>query len=139
VYCLCVNVYCHRVSTQLQLTNISVSISTALAKVFFAGRIPPPRIKRSVKNWRTTSLWTLLEPEDRDTTFHRNGRNSWPVDSVTSQAFKHYISLMIDSVLNYKLLSLQFIYRQSILSSHMCLDLAVYIGLGLPYVFISSP
>jgi hypothetical protein len=23
VYCLCVNVYCHRVSTQLQLTNIS--------------------------------------------------------------------------------------------------------------------
>jgi hypothetical protein len=25
VYCLCVNMYCHRVSTQLQLTNISVS------------------------------------------------------------------------------------------------------------------
>jgi hypothetical protein len=27
MYCLCVNVYCHRVSTQLQLTNISISIS----------------------------------------------------------------------------------------------------------------
>jgi hypothetical protein len=24
MYCLCVNVYCHRVSTQLQLTNISI-------------------------------------------------------------------------------------------------------------------
>jgi len=23
MYCLCVNVYCHRVTTQLQLTNIS--------------------------------------------------------------------------------------------------------------------
>jgi hypothetical protein len=27
VYCLCVNVYCHRVSTQLQLTNISININ----------------------------------------------------------------------------------------------------------------
>jgi hypothetical protein len=27
VYCLCLSVYCHRVSTQLQLTNISISIS----------------------------------------------------------------------------------------------------------------
>jgi hypothetical protein len=27
MYSLCVNVYCHRVSTQLQLTNISISIS----------------------------------------------------------------------------------------------------------------
>jgi hypothetical protein len=26
MYCLCVNVYCHRVSTQLQLTNISIKI-----------------------------------------------------------------------------------------------------------------
>jgi hypothetical protein len=26
MYCLCVNVYCHRVSTQLQLKNISISI-----------------------------------------------------------------------------------------------------------------
>jgi hypothetical protein len=26
MYCLCVNVYCHRVSTQLQLTNISISV-----------------------------------------------------------------------------------------------------------------
>jgi hypothetical protein len=26
MYCLCVNVYCHRVSTKLQLTNISISI-----------------------------------------------------------------------------------------------------------------
>jgi hypothetical protein len=26
MYCLCVNVYCHRVSTQLQLANISISI-----------------------------------------------------------------------------------------------------------------
>jgi hypothetical protein len=26
MYCLCVNVYCHRVSNQLQLTNISISI-----------------------------------------------------------------------------------------------------------------
>ena len=26
MYCLCVNVYCHRVSTQLQLINISISI-----------------------------------------------------------------------------------------------------------------
>jgi hypothetical protein len=26
MYCLCVNVYCHRVSTQLQLTSISVSV-----------------------------------------------------------------------------------------------------------------
>jgi len=25
MYCLCVNVYCHRVTTQLQLTNISKS------------------------------------------------------------------------------------------------------------------
>jgi hypothetical protein len=30
MYCLCVNVYCHRVSTQLQLTNISISIFFAL-------------------------------------------------------------------------------------------------------------
>jgi hypothetical protein len=30
MYCLCVNVYCHRVSTQLQLTNISVSISISI-------------------------------------------------------------------------------------------------------------
>ena len=32
VYCLCVNVYlyyCHRVSTQLQLTNISISYHIA--------------------------------------------------------------------------------------------------------------
>jgi len=28
MYCLCVIVYCHRVTTQLQLTNISISIST---------------------------------------------------------------------------------------------------------------
>ena len=27
MYCLCVNVYCHRVTTQLQLTNISYHIS----------------------------------------------------------------------------------------------------------------
>ena len=27
MYCLCVNVYCHRVTTQLQLTNISIPIS----------------------------------------------------------------------------------------------------------------
>ena len=26
MYCLCVNVYCHRVATQLQLTNISYHI-----------------------------------------------------------------------------------------------------------------
>ena len=26
MYCLCVNVYCHRVTTQLQLTNISYYI-----------------------------------------------------------------------------------------------------------------
>jgi hypothetical protein len=26
MYCLCVNVYCHRVTTQLQLTNISYRI-----------------------------------------------------------------------------------------------------------------
>ena len=26
IYCLCVNVYCHRVTTQLQLTNISLFI-----------------------------------------------------------------------------------------------------------------
>jgi hypothetical protein len=25
MYCLCVNVYCHRMSTQLQLTNMSIS------------------------------------------------------------------------------------------------------------------
>jgi len=25
MYCLCVNVYCHRVTTQLQLINISIS------------------------------------------------------------------------------------------------------------------
>ena len=29
IYCLCVNVYCHRVTTQLQLTNISYHIITA--------------------------------------------------------------------------------------------------------------
>jgi len=29
VYCLCVNVYCHRVTTQLQLINISYTISWA--------------------------------------------------------------------------------------------------------------
>jgi magnesium-transporting ATPase (P-type) len=28
MYCLCVNVYCHRVMTQLQLINISISISS---------------------------------------------------------------------------------------------------------------
>ena len=27
MYCLCVNVYCHRVTTQLHLTNISYHIS----------------------------------------------------------------------------------------------------------------
>jgi len=26
MYCLCVNVYCHRVTTQLQLTNISYHV-----------------------------------------------------------------------------------------------------------------
>jgi hypothetical protein len=30
MYCLRVNVYCHRVSTQLQLTNISVSIDKTM-------------------------------------------------------------------------------------------------------------
>jgi hypothetical protein len=83
-------------------------------------------------------LWTLLEPEDRSTTFHRNGRNSWSIDSVRSQTFKRYISLMIDSVLNYKLPSLQFIYRQSVLISHMCLDLAVYRN-TLPKFFTFLP
>ena len=34
-YCLCVNVYCHRVTTQLQLTNISYQ----------------PRIQVCLKNW----------------------------------------------------------------------------------------
>ena len=77
-----------------------------------------------MKNWRMTSLCTLLEPEDRSTRFHRNGRNSWPIDSLTFQTFKRYISL-IDSDLNYKPFSLQFIYRQSVLFSHMSLDLAV--------------
>jgi hypothetical protein len=28
VYCLCVNVHCHRVTTQLQLINISINIYT---------------------------------------------------------------------------------------------------------------
>ena len=28
MYCLCLNVYCHRVTTQLQLTNISYHIIT---------------------------------------------------------------------------------------------------------------
>ena len=30
VYCLCVNVYCHRVTTQLQLTNISYHFNWTL-------------------------------------------------------------------------------------------------------------
>ena len=30
MYCLCVNVYCHRVTTQLQLTNISYHIKNLL-------------------------------------------------------------------------------------------------------------
>ena len=33
MYCLCVNVYCHRVTTQLQLTNISYHIISWLKKV----------------------------------------------------------------------------------------------------------
>ena len=32
MYCLCVNVYCHRVTAQLQLTNISYHIVSCLIK-----------------------------------------------------------------------------------------------------------
>ena len=32
MYCLCVNVYCHRVTTQLQLTNISYILSVVLER-----------------------------------------------------------------------------------------------------------
>ena len=35
MYCLCVNVYCHRVTTQLQLTNISISNGTAPTYLHF--------------------------------------------------------------------------------------------------------
>ena len=33
IYCLCVNVYCHRVTTQLQLTNISYHIKLGLRSI----------------------------------------------------------------------------------------------------------
>jgi hypothetical protein len=33
MYCLCVNGYCHRVSTQLQLTNLSISMSKSAQSV----------------------------------------------------------------------------------------------------------
>ena len=33
MYCLCVNAYCHRVTTQLPLTNISYHINTVTLKL----------------------------------------------------------------------------------------------------------
>jgi hypothetical protein len=34
MYCLCVNVYCHRVTTQLQLINISYSVLIFVEKIY---------------------------------------------------------------------------------------------------------
>jgi hypothetical protein len=36
MYCLCVNVYCHRVTTQLQLINLSVSITQGPHKLYYS-------------------------------------------------------------------------------------------------------
>ena len=34
MYCLCVNVYCHRVTTQLQLTNISNNVFVGFMAIY---------------------------------------------------------------------------------------------------------
>ena len=64
MYCLCVNVYCHRVTTQLQLINISISIYLLTAfGLSFGGsstvHIYAQTIHRTTQ--RTTQITTNLE------------------------------------------------------------------------------
>ena len=40
MYCLCVNVYCHRVTTQLQLINISYNINAVMGSACNAWEQP---------------------------------------------------------------------------------------------------
>jgi hypothetical protein len=57
MYCLFVNVYCHRVSTQLQLTNISISITKApsIQRCFQSGE----QVKISSSQFR--KVWGILQ------------------------------------------------------------------------------
>jgi hypothetical protein len=45
MYCLCVNVYCHRVSTQLQLTNISIYQYTYILLYLILHSIPDQSVR----------------------------------------------------------------------------------------------
>ena len=50
MYCLCVNVYCHRVTTQLQLINIS-NISTLNLFTYFTTKHSKAFMKKTTKNF----------------------------------------------------------------------------------------
>jgi glucan phosphoethanolaminetransferase (alkaline phosphatase superfamily) len=49
VYCLCLNVYCHRVTTQLQLINIIIIIIIII---------------KSCPSWQLKKSLSFIEPED---------------------------------------------------------------------------
>jgi hypothetical protein len=63
MYCLCVNVYCHRVSTQLQLTNISISINICcfskafLRRVFYVNQQLDNHHTESLKSYYATKFF----------------------------------------------------------------------------------
>ena len=59
MYCLCVNVYCHRVTTQLQLTNISYHINVQSVKCrqrYFRFIAATVRISLYGSAWRLRQL-----------------------------------------------------------------------------------
>ena len=59
MYCLCVNVYCHRVTTQLQLTNISYHIK--FGGISLCLKFPTLRLLALLRRviLRLTRVWTI--------------------------------------------------------------------------------
>ena len=61
MYCLCVNVYCHRVTTQLQLTNISYIISKWSVTIWFMNglRNEAKKIEKAEKSYSVCSSFVV--------------------------------------------------------------------------------
>jgi hypothetical protein len=52
VYCLCVNVYCHRVTTQLQLINISNDLPSCISATISRTFLTPPTCPNKTRTRR---------------------------------------------------------------------------------------
>jgi hypothetical protein len=58
MYCLCVIVYCHRVTTQLQLINIIIIIIIITKFIFGGQRRSAQRITAFYRDYHSTASWT---------------------------------------------------------------------------------